>query len=104
MVKKKPNHRPGMPSPGAHRATGLGVHQEARDKFASEIPDPGRGKHLWAMFAMYQVHNPSDCMNPDGQILMDRENLLSIDGPGCFKCEKVWSPDVERRFCQGTPT
>lgn len=78
-----------------------GIKQEARDKANAPLTDPGRGKHLWFVMAMYQVTDPAVSMKPDGVIYMDRENLLTIEGPGCFKCEKHWTPDVERRWCQG---
>jgi hypothetical protein len=78
-----------------------GIKQEAADKFQATLTDPGRGKHLWTVLAMYVMADPAVSMDPNGQILMDRENLLTIEGPGCFKCEKHWKPGLERRWCQG---
>lgn len=75
------------------------VKYQAIDSHNKEIPDPGRGKHLWVMMACFQVHYPEKMADED--LHMDMENLLSIDGPGCFKCEKVYSSDLARRFCQG---
>lgn len=79
-----------------------GIKQEAKDKFHGDLTDPGRGKHLWTVVALYRVPDPAVSMDPGGQILMDRENLLTIEGPGCFKCEKHWTDDVDRRWCQGS--
>lgn len=78
------------------------MRQEASDKLHGDLADPGRGKHLWTILAMYRINDPSVMRDPEGQVLMDRESLLTIEGPGCFKCEKEWTPDVERRWCQGT--
>jgi hypothetical protein len=78
-----------------------GVKQEARDKAHADMSDPGRGKHLWIVMALYGIQDPAASMDPNGQIIMDRENLLTIEGPGCWKCEKSWTPDVGRRYCQG---
>lgn len=88
-----------------HGVRGLGLSQRADDKkVAADIKDPGRGKHLWAVFAMYAVADPAVLFDRERDFLMDTENLISIDGPGCYKCEKVFSPDVARRFCQGVMT
>lgn len=81
-----------------------GVQQEAVGKHHADITDPGRGKHLWTVMVLYRLMDPSVSMDPEGQINLDLENLLTIEGPGCFKCEKVWSPDAARRFCQGSMT
>jgi len=81
-----------------------GIKQEGRDKAGADLTDPGRGKHLWTVMALYRITNPAVSQDPGGQILMDRENLLTIEGPGCFKCEKPWTPDIGRRFCQGVMT
>jgi hypothetical protein len=72
---------------------------EAADKISKPIRDPGRGKHLWTMVAMFRIIDPAKAV-ADG-VHMDMENLLTIEGPGCFKCEKNFSPDEARRFCQG---
>jgi hypothetical protein len=78
------------------------MKQEATDKFNNDLVDPGRGKHLWTVMALYRVTDPAVSLDPHGQIHMDRENLLTIEGVGCFKCEKTWTPDIGRCFCQGT--
>lgn len=81
-----------------------GIKQEAADKFNNTLVDPGRGKHLWTVMALYVLADPGVVVNPNGQILLDRENLLTVEGPACFKCEKPWTPDVGRRYCQGVMT
>jgi len=81
-----------------------GIKQEAKDKLHNDLSDPGRGKHLWTIIALYVIADPAVSMNPKGQILLDRENLLTVEGLCCFKCEKTWTPDVGRRYCQGVMT
>lgn len=53
------------------------------------------GEHLWIAVAMYRVR-------PD-QIkhYLDTENLLTIEGPGCYWCEKQWRPGMEITKCTG---
>jgi hypothetical protein len=79
------------------------IQFEAKDKWSATLVDPGRGKHMWIIAAMYQVINPAAVYDPGAntQVHLDAENLLTVEGIGCFKCEKDWSPDIERRFCQG---
>lgn len=78
----------------------MSVEYEAIGKHSAELDDPGRGKHLWTVFAMFRVINPSEAIAT--AIHMDMENLMTIEGPGCFKCEAVWSPAIEKRWCNGT--
>ncbi len=34
---------------------------------------------------------------------LDLENLLTIDGPGCFICEEIFSPQLAALPCPGNP-
>jgi hypothetical protein len=54
------------------------------------------------MIAMYRISDPAATQRRGEDVLLDLETLITIDGPGCWKCEQTWTPDVERRFCQGT--
>lgn len=59
---------------------------QAVDKFNADIKNPPKGEHLWIAMAMYRI-------KPEirGQeVILDRENLLSIEGPGCYLCEAVY--------------
>lgn len=56
-----------------------------------------KGRHLWVFVGMWQVANPAASAQD-----FDMENLLSIDGPGCFWCEQVWRPTIGAK-CPGDP-
>jgi hypothetical protein len=58
--------------------------------------DPRKGDHLWTINTMYRWGGP-DVEQPT----LDMENLLVIAGPGCFYCEKLYSPLLARRRCPG---
>lgn len=75
-------------------------------KIGAELTDPGPGKHLWTLLTMHRV---SDDMiqrlnrgATPGPELLDHESLLTIEGPGCFKCEQTYSPMLARRKCTGS--
>lgn len=58
------------------------------------------GEHLWAMVACWQMLDPA--AHRDGEFMMDRENLIGLNGPGCFKCEKPYSAKMSKRPCRGS--
>lgn len=58
------------------------------------------GQHLWIMLAAWQMVSPEQ--HRDGEFIMDRENLLMLNGPGCFKCEKPYSASMAKRRCLGS--
>lgn len=33
------------------------------------------------------------------RVTMDRENLLTVEGVGCWHCEELWSPAVAAQRC-----
>ncbi|WP_327671869.1 MULTISPECIES: hypothetical protein [unclassified Streptomyces] len=75
-------------------------------KINAEITDPGPGEHLWIIVTAHQVSdtairrlNKGEDM---GTQLLDHENLLSLDGPGCFKCEQPYSRYIAHRKCTGS--
>ena len=82
--------------------TGGGVRYEApaaelldRRLMAADKP----GRHMWVLTAAWLTADPES-----GQINMDAENLLSVQGPGCFKCEQPYSRRLARRPCRGSVT
>lgn len=79
------------------RDTNEPVKQQAIQHYHQKIPDQVPGKHLWMMAAVYRV-------TPQirGQYALDTENLLSIDGPGCYWCEEPWTPTIGNQPCKGT--
>lgn len=62
-----------------------------------KLPDYAEGEHLWVMIPMYRVE-PA----PGKPLHLDQENLISLDGPGCWWCKAIWSADVEVERCSGT--
>jgi hypothetical protein len=78
-------------------AVNHGVRVEATEKAHAGITDPGPGLHLWIVVSSYRVV-PVEA----GRYELDHENLLSVDGPGCFKCERSWSPEVAAAPCDGS--
>lgn len=59
------------------------------------------GEHLWVMVAAWIIADPASARDPDVVKLMDRENLVQFNGPGCFKCEKPYSAKMAKRRCLG---
>jgi hypothetical protein len=78
--------------------TGKGPKIEAVQHHKSPIPDKVKGEHLWIVLSMFRV-TPST----DAEYHLDTENLLTIDGPGCFHCEQTWQPGMEGTTCPGEP-
>jgi hypothetical protein len=75
---------------------------ESRDRLHADLTDPGEGIHLWTLMVMFRIHNPEMIKDPTAVIHMDRENLLTIEGPGCFKCEQPWNDRLARMRCKGS--
>lgn len=55
------------------------------------------GEHLWIAMAMYRVDPTKK------EHFLDTENLLTIEGPGCYWCEQQWKPGAEKTRCTGGP-
>lgn len=83
----------------ARRVTPLGQRMEVRHKYHADFPMPGPGEHLWVVTGAWRVADPSS-----SGLILDHENLLSVEGPGCFVCEQVWSEQVAARPCPGDPS
>jgi hypothetical protein len=58
-----------------------------------------RREHLWVYTGLWEVRDPRQRQRVD----LDTENLLSVDGPGCFICERMWSARLAARPCEGEP-
>jgi hypothetical protein len=59
------------------------------------------GEHLWIMTAGWLIADPGSASDPEVIKLMDRENLVIMAGPGCFKCERPYSGQMAKRRCLG---
>lgn len=78
------------------RGLEIGPKVEAIQHFHKKLPDQVAGEHLWVVTSMFRVRP-----EPNARYIMDTENLLTIEGPGCFWCEQTWSPELARRPCRG---
>lgn len=70
---------------------------EAIEKWKAKLPEQVRGEHLWIIAGMWRVMPPI----ADRVVDLDLENLLSLDGPGCFWCEEHWTPELAAKPCKG---
>lgn len=90
--RKRPSRNP------AHRAISAGLKIEAAHKHHASIPALKPGQHLWTVLGLWRVTNPGAAQHH-----LDVENLLTIEGPGCYLCEQPWTPGAELRPCPGDP-
>lgn len=77
-------------SDGQVRIEVVGFHGR---KLPAQVP----GAHLWVVLSMFQIEPTA------GRFFLDRENLLTIEGPGCFWCELPWTEKVAANPCTGAP-
>lgn len=61
--------------------------------------DSRSGNHYWIIINTYHV-NPKTMTETD-PVLLDQENLVNIVGPGCFYCEKEYTPLIAKKRCTG---
>lgn len=70
------------------------------------ITDPGRGKHLWifsvAFRAADELIERMGTGEPSGAVLFDHENVITVQGPGCYKCEQSFHPAMLAKPCRGS--
>jgi hypothetical protein len=77
----------------------LPPEREILDKRLTAADRPG--EHLWIMTAAWLLADPASASDPSKIKLMDRENLVTLAGPGCWKCEEEYSPRLAKRRCRG---
>lgn len=58
-------------------------------------------QHLWILLGVFRV-NPA--VIGSGEVHLDSENLLTIEGPGCFLCEQTYTPATAALPCPGDPS
>lgn len=73
-----------------------GIRQQGGHKAHATLPEPN-GRHLWIFAGMWRVQNPAASHQN-----FDVENLLTVEGPGCFWCEQTWKPTIGAK-CPGEP-
>lgn len=68
-----------------------------------ELLCPDRvGEHVWMAMACFRVTAASLRGKGTDQIMLDRENLATIE-VGCYVCEQPWSERISYRGCPGHP-
>jgi len=80
--------------------TGTGIVVEAVSKYHNDTSFPAQkpGEHLWNLVAMFRVAAPAG----GDRFNLDLENLITIEGPGCYWCEQMWSREVAAAPCRGS--
>jgi hypothetical protein len=56
--------------------------------------------HQWIVFATYGMTDAEAAALHNGaEQRLDAEHRVSVDGPACMNCERVWSPELAERPC-----
>ena len=63
--------------------------------------DERTGDHLWSVMSMYRVQ-PAMWQDPTATPHLDAENLLTVQGPFCYYCEKPYTSLLATRRCRPT--
>lgn len=77
---------------------GTGIKCEARAFYNKAMPPKVPGEHLWILVGAWKCDPTQD------RFIMDMENLLNVDGPGCFWCEQNYTEENGAKPCPGEPT
>lgn len=81
------------------KITRHGPKVEAVQHHGAPLPEQRKpGEHCWIVTGMWRV-----TPRTKGEYQLDTENLITLDGPGCFHCEELWSPELAARPCAGDP-
>ena len=87
------------------RGTGMDQHITGSllDRLLGDDPDKGiaEGEHAWQVFISFRIRTPSEWFA--GDYHLDIENMSSVTGPGCYRCEQPWSEELEAAPCPGHP-
>jgi hypothetical protein len=78
---------------------GSGIQQEVNKNLGVPAFDPRTGNHLWVMVGMWRV-DPEKAVSGE-QMLLDTENLINVNGPGCYYCEKPYNHPLASKRCKG---
>lgn len=97
-MAKKTGRSPGNPARGIAGVSSTGITIEASHRHHSNI-DWQPGQHLWMALGMWQIKDPSS-----GKLMLDVENLMTIEGPGCYICEEPYTPELAAKACPGDPS
>lgn len=82
--------------PGPAKVQGTGLRIEAGHLAHADLPTVVQGQHVWVMVGMWRLADPAA-----EQHFLDTENLLTLEGPGCWACEQAYTPAIARTLCPG---
>jgi hypothetical protein len=51
---------------------------------------------MWVWLGVWYVANPREM-----EVNLDRENLINLAGPGCYKCDQPYSNRLAKQPCRG---
>lgn len=80
------------------RGTGQQIRVDNPKDRTEEFDKPG--EHLWVMTGMWRLSDPRIAFS--GDVSLDTENLLTVNGPGCFKCEQPYRVQMLKEPCKGS--
>lgn len=68
------------------------------------LEQPREGEHVWVAMAVFRMDGKglAEAALRDGQPVLDRENLATIE-VGCYICEQQFEPRLVHRRCPGEP-
>lgn len=73
------------------------VEVNPRQVHATDILDKSRpGEHFWTAVAMWHVADPAA-----DTLQLDTENLITVEGPGCFVCGISYKSPLAMAPCPG---
>lgn len=75
-------------------AQGTGLFQRVPAAFDTPMPEP-TGRHLWTVVSIHRIDEPAR-----DQLLLVRENLITVRGPVCLHCDAEWQPALGAK-CPG---
>ena len=77
-------------------------HQAMSDRLGKEEEYSKKaGEHLWVTIVTYKVGKESLRSMSKTPLNLDVENLLSVEGPGCYICGEIYSRNLLDRACPG---
>ncbi len=77
-------------------------HTEATGSFFQPLPsrrpvfDKEKREHFWVATSVYAINIKSE-----GMVLLDSENYVMTEGPGCFFCCVQYAQGMEETLCKG---
>ncbi len=60
--------------------------------------DKRSGEHFWVILVAYKW-NPGT----EGETILDKDNFMNVNGPGCYYCEMPYSKLLASKRCKGEP-